>query len=82
MPKGRLGYEKWAVTEDSPDCGYFTAQRTIDGKVETEYIHAHCLACAKADLLAEHGGRVDLRGWHKAGWCGSFLLAMANTEEE
>ncbi len=40
-------------------------------------LSAHCLACAKSDILAKHGGRVDTRGHNNI--CGSFLKAMQAT---
>jgi len=72
--RGRLGYDKWYVV-----CvmgSDYMAQRTKDGKLETVEFQSHCLACAKVDILAKCGGKVDLRGWHKSP-CGLFLLAMA-----
>ena len=72
--RGRLGYDKWYVVHEG--CHSYYAQRTKDGEIETVYLNSHCLACAKVDILARYGGKVDLRGWHKSP-CGSFLLAMA-----
>jgi hypothetical protein len=71
--KGRLGYEKWSVSgHDS----FYMGERIVDGKSQVVYVSSHCLACAKTDILAKHGGQVDTRGWHKQGICGSFLMAM------
>lgn len=72
--RGRLGYDKWYVVHIA--WSDYMAQRTKDGEIETVYLNSHCLACAKTDVLAKYGGKVDLRGWHKSP-CGSFLLAMA-----
>ena len=77
--RGRLSYDKWAVGHMG---NYdYIAERIVDGKHETQYVHSHCLACAKTDILAKYGGKVDLRGWHKSP-CGVFLLAMAQTMDE
>ena len=69
--KGRLSYEKWSVADLGINSYY--AERMVNGKSQTEYISAHCLACAKSDVLARFGGQVDTRGWHMQGSCGSFL---------
>jgi len=71
--RGRLGPEKWSVVETTP--GDYLAERIIDGKYEAHELRAHCLACAKTDVLAKYSGRVDLRGHHR-GLCGGFLWAM------
>lgn len=71
--KGRLSKYKWYVYR--LDFNYYEAQRTVNGILETWYGNAHCLACAKSDLLAERGGRVDLRGWHLT-TCGVFMKVM------
>jgi hypothetical protein len=81
MAKGRLSLDKWSVSADVPGADFYTAQRVVDKKLETVYLKAHCLACAKTDLLAEHGGRVDLRGSHMS-LCGGFLLAMQKGVDE
>jgi len=73
--KGRLSYEKWAVFNTGGDF-YLAERKTKDGW-ERKEIKAHCLACAKAEILAQYGGEVDLRGWHLSGICGSFLKSMA-----
>jgi len=74
MPKGRLARDKWRVYDDGFNSFY--AERTLpDGSQETHYFNAHCLACAKVEILATYGGRVDLRG-HSNTACGIFLLAM------
>jgi hypothetical protein len=74
MPKGRLARDKWRVYDEGFNSFY--AERTLpDGKQETHYFNAHCLACAKVEILAQYGGLVDLRGHHNNA-CGVFLLAM------
>ncbi len=73
--RGRLGYNKWRVyVEGSKD---YYAERTLpDGTQEVRLIAgAHCLACAKVDVLSRWGGRVDLRGHHTT-MCDAFLLVM------
>lgn len=63
----------------------YYAERTVDGKGEYQELNAHCLACAKTEVLQKYGGRVDLRGWHKAdGMCGPMLLVtqQAVSQEE
>jgi len=76
--KGRLGADKWAVFDMG--LGSYLAERYVNGKYESHEARAHCLACVKAEILMEYGGKVDLRGWHKQGVCGSFLLAVASGE--
>lgn len=71
--KGRLSKYKWYVCR--LDFNYYEAQRTVNGILETWYGNAHCLACAKSDLLAERGGQIDLRGSHMTR-CGGFLMVM------
>ena len=78
--KGRLGYDKWYVWQMGRQD--FAAERTINGNNETRYLHSHCLACAKIDILAKYGGKIDLRGWHKQGNCGLFLWAMQHTVDQ
>lgn len=79
--RGRLGCEKWHVTHLLLGGSYMAERRVPDPdrpgctKLETAYVDSHCLACAKSDVLAKHGGRVDLRGWMRTP-CGSFLKAM------
>jgi hypothetical protein len=71
--RGRLSYRKWAVSSMGGDT--FLGERIVDGKTESIEIRAHCLACAKAEILTRRGGEVDTRGWHNQGVCGSFLKA-------
>lgn len=80
VSKGTLGYSKWHVSH----MGFksYIAERIVDDELEQLEFSSHCLACAKVDVLAKRGGRVDLRGWHRQGICGSFLAAMAVTVEE
>lgn len=79
--RGKLGYDKWYVYE-LVGLNSFEASRIVNGKQERWYGSAHCVQCAKTELLAEHGGRVDLRGWHLS-HCGAFLKVMqAQIEEE
>ena len=77
--KGRLKKEHWYVYRDMPGSDFFTAERWIDGKSQREHISTHCMACAKTEILAMFGGKVDTRGWHKQGLCGAFLRGMADT---
>lgn len=62
------------------DAGFsnsFFAEKVVGGRaVEHKNLHAHCLACAKTELMFETGEKVDIRGWHKQ-QCGSFLKAAA-----
>jgi hypothetical protein len=60
---------------------HYLAERTVDGKYEKQELSAHCLACAKSEVLARYGGNVDLRGWNKQGTCGAFLRAMQMTTD-
>lgn len=60
---------------------HYIAERFVDGELEWHEITAHCLACAKNEILMEYGGKVDLRGWHKQGSCGFFLRFSASTLE-
>ena len=55
--------------------GDYYAEHVVNGWAKKE-ISAHCLACAKTDLMAKTGELADIRGWHKQGVCGSFLKAM------
>jgi len=55
---------------------HYVAERVVNDKPEFREMSAHCLACAKSDVLARYGGSVDLRGWHKQGICGAFLKSM------
>ncbi len=73
-------YERWFVSSDALGSQSYTAQRVVDGVVETVYLHSHCLACAKIDVLAEKGGAVDTRGWHLQGLCGALLKASASID--
>lgn len=68
----------WRVY-DAGFSGSFYAERVIDGRaIETTNLSAHCLACAKSDIMAQTGEKVDMRGWHKQK-CGPFARAMATT---
>ena len=71
--KGRLGYDKWSVIHTGASS--YMGERIKNGKTEVVYEHSHCLQCAKSDILAKYGGRVDTRGWHLSN-CGAFMLAM------
>jgi len=75
--KGRLSPGKWSVSYIGCTQDYL-AERIVNGGLELHEIRSHCLACAKADILSRYGGTVDLRGWHRQGFCGAFLYAMAN----
>lgn len=78
--RGRLGYDKWLVSDDGSG-RFFIAERIVDGQLEHRYFSSHCLACAKSDVIAKYGGKVDTRGWHRQGLCGVFLLAMIKGNE-
>ena len=71
-----MSAEKWDVYRYMG--GMYVAIR-IDGQ-EVQSVDlpssTHCLACAKTSILAKRGGKVDLRGWHKQGYCGACLKAM------
>lgn len=54
----------------------YEGTRSKDCKPERVTVNSHCYACAKADILAKYGGKVDLRGWHMQGLCGAYLKAM------
>lgn len=77
--RGFLRYEKWHISELFPQ--HFIAERIVNDLTEYYEIHAHCLACAKIDILTEHGGEVDMRGWHNQGICGLLLKAMESIDE-
>lgn len=69
----------WRVYQMTGFSRHYYAERVIDGRsIETKEMSAHCLACAKSDLMAQTGEKVDIRGWHKQK-CGSFARAMALT---
>ena len=78
--RGRLGYDKWSVWHTM--FRDYSASRIVDGKSQVVELSSHCLACAKTEIMAEYGGKVDTRGWHKQGMCGSFMMAMATLPEE
>ena len=81
--RGYATKEKWAVF--STYGGHYEAERIIDGKREVRYVRAHCLACAKTEVLTRYGGRVDLRGlsWAKP-TCAAFVRVVQDQilEEE
>ena len=78
--RGRPAYDCWSFHKTGD---HYTAERIVDGKNEVYDIgNCHCLACAKTKVLATRGGRVDLRGSHLAGMCGSFLQATAAALED
>ena len=66
----------WRVYEWMP--GNFYAERVENGVVtkRDETLSSHCLQCAKTDVMAKTGEKVDIRGWHMAK-CGPFTKAMA-----
>lgn len=79
----RLRDDTWLVFHDGGHS--YTAERRVNGKRESHDVHSHCLACAKTDILAKYGGKVDTRGWQKQGSCGSVLASMQdgiNAEEK
>lgn len=65
------------VYEQSP--GHYVAYFD-DGEVRET--GAHCLACAKVDIMMETGLPVDIRGWNKQGFCGTFLKASRVSIDE
>jgi hypothetical protein len=67
----------WRVYSTGIDNDFY-AERVANGHSEDyeKYLTAHCLACAKSEIMAETGELVDIRGWHKQGTCGSFLKVM------
>jgi hypothetical protein len=71
--KGCLSYSNWYIFRESGSSKCFHAERVVNGEREYHYFSAHCLACAKVEILMKYGGKVDLRGWQKQGGCGSFL---------
>ena len=75
--KGRLNDDKWYVSSAhmGTEHHFIAARSTPNGTQEIEF-RAHCLACAKVEILSKYGGRVDLRGWQRQGSCGMFLVAM------
>jgi len=79
MSKGRLSNGKWFVT--STGWNSYLAERIVNEKYEKWEGSAHCLQCAKAEVLAKFGGIVDLRGSHLS-ICGSFLRAMQSASED
>ena len=58
---------------------YYAEKISPSGKM-VEYIDsisAHCLTCAKTELMAKTGIVADIRGWHKAkSVCGGMAKAM------
>ena len=75
---GRAGKDVWSVSGFGHGSQDFYAERIRpDGTREYHDVHAHCLQCAKAEVLMKYGGRVDLRGWHLT-TCGTFLYAVAH----
>ena len=78
------GYAKrgtWVVTHSGGS--QYLAERFVGNERESHYVSAHCLACAKTEVLTHYGGKVDLRGWHQAdGLCGDFLLATQQAVNE
>lgn len=78
--KGWLGHDKWRVSEMYPR--FYIAERIVDGNLEHHELGAHCLACAKMEILVKYGGKVDNRGWHKQGDCGVFLRFVGPEMEE
>ena len=68
--------EIWDVWHGLLGNEYF-AERRVGGRLESREVSAHCLACAKVEILTRYGGKVDLRGWHRAhDTCGFYLLAV------
>jgi hypothetical protein len=74
--------ETWDVWHGLLGKEYF-AERRIEGRLEMREVTAHCLACAKVEILTRYGGKVDLRGWHMAkGSCGAHLLVIQRAIEQ
>lgn len=66
----------WRIYDYGFSNSYY-AERVINKRaVDYKELSAHCLACAKTELMAETGEYADIRGWHTQGMCGSFLKAM------
>lgn len=64
----------WNITEERG--GRFVAER-----VQRVAISAEDLAKAKAKLLAEFGGNVDIRGWHRQGASGQNLKRFVDLRD-
>ncbi|RJR12445.1 hypothetical protein C4588_02085 [Candidatus Parcubacteria bacterium] len=79
--KGKLKYSKWRVIPTGLS-GNYIAERYVDEKVEYYEIRAHCLACAKTEVLMKRGGKVDTRGWYLQGMCGAFMKGTNDQLEE
>jgi len=79
---GKLRDEFWYVERECGSDRYFYGERIVDKEREHVDVSAHCLACAKTEVLLKYGGKVDIRGWHKQGICGTFLKAASIAGEE
>jgi hypothetical protein len=69
----------WKVYKFASIGGNVSCEASLfEGKkvIEQKEVDAHCLACAKTEVMAETGIPADIRGWHMQGMCGSFLYSM------
>lgn len=71
---------KWVVTDVGLDM--YLGQRIVNEEVESVEVRAHCLACAKVEILSRHGGYIDTRGWHKQGTCGAFMASFPQGDNQ
>ena len=61
----------------------YSAERIVSGRaVDYKELSAHCIACAKVEIMTKTGEPADIRGWQKQGMCGSFLKAMRISIDE
>lgn len=80
-------YPIWRVYPEAFLNSYYAEKIAPDGKM-LEYrdsISAHCLTCAKTELMVETGEIADIRGWHKVtkNMCGGMAKAtqVGNLED-
>ena len=67
--------ERWFVYRESYGKRNFAAERWVNGKKEFhDGLRAHCLACAKMEVMVKWGGVVDGRGGHNS--CSMILRAQ------
>jgi len=68
--RGRLSYHKWSIVDTGLGC--YLAERIVDRKPESHELSAHCLACAKAEILLQYAGQVDYAAGISKATAGSF----------
>ena len=71
-------YPIWRVYSQGFN-NYYAEKISPDGKrIESrDDISAHCLTCAKTELMIETGEIADIRGWHQTkGMCGAMAKAI------